>query len=209
MQRINHIDSTIIEAYTGTAILLDPGDIVRIVDIDGQQIADTWAVSLENQSEFLCAGNTRAANQRLFPAPGDLFFSNHMRPMLQFVRDTSAGSHDMLIPACSSDMYKSAFDDAEHPSCAGNFRKACASMQLSPTHIPQPVNFFQNSSADGDGEIRINPSNTKPGDLVELRAEMTLALIVTSCSFDLGDPGSPLRMNGERCTPIRLDRIHP
>ncbi len=190
-----------IPAYSGGAIEVHNGELIRITDIDGCQIADMFSVSASDMTEWLSAAHTRAGTSRLFPRVGQSFFTNRYRPMLTFVSDHSPGVHDMLWRACDPHLYAWAGFEGYHPSCSENFRKATEGFGWTPQEVPDPVDWFQNTPVDAAHRLSSGPSPTQPGDHVVLRAEMDVILIVTSCSWDL--PVSLI--NGERCTPIRVD----
>ena len=188
-----------IAAQSGGWIEVRRGERVRIVDVEGAQIADTFAVCAADNSEWLSARHTRAGNRRLFPKIGEAFFSNRLRPILTLVEDTSPGVHDMLWMSCDPLLYASMGAGADHPNCHQNFQKAAAEAGWRPAEVPDPVNLFQNTQVTDDGQMRTETALSKAGDAVTLRAEMDLILVVTACAFDLAP------INGERCTGIRLE----
>lgn len=190
-----------IPAYSGGSIEVHAGEHVRITDVEGSQIADMFAVSSADMTEWLSAAHTRGAASRLFPRVGQAFFTNRYRPMLTFVADRSPGVHDMLWRACDPYLYAWAGVEGYHPSCNENFRIAAGKIGWQPQEVPDPVDWFQNTPVDAAHRLSSAPSPTQAGDCVVLRAEMDLILIVTSCSWDL--PVSLI--NGARCTPIRVD----
>lgn len=189
-----------IAPYSGGWVRMTAGDEVRITDVEGSQVADMFAVSATDTTEWLSAACTRGAEHRLFPRVGGRFVTNRFRPILTFLADASPGVHDMLWRACDPHLYASVGVTGEHPSCNGNFRRAAAEFGWTPDEVPDPVDWFQNTPVGDDLVLGSGPGPSRPGDHVVLRAEMDLVLVVTSCSWDL--PGS---INGERCTPIRVD----
>lgn len=188
-----------IPAQTGAAVTLAPGHRLRIIATEGTQVADVFAVSTSDLDESLSVSVTRAMNGRLFPAVGQSFFSTSYRPLLAFERDDSPGVHEMLAAPCSAEMYRAMGFVGYHPSCSENFRTAAALVGWQPSHVPDPVNFFQNTSTDPDGVFSYRPALARSGDSVTLRAEESVHIIVTACSMDL-EP-----INGGHCTGLRLD----
>lgn len=91
--------------------------------------------------------------------------------------------------------------DSHHPNCAENFRTAAADAGWHPAEVPDPVNVFQNTRVNSEGQLITETALSKAGDTFCLRAEMDLILVVTACAFDL------LPINGERCTGIRLELV--
>jgi len=184
---------------SGGWIGVSKGQTVRVIDPEGRQIADTFAVNDADHGEYLSARHTRAANRRLFPKVGQAFYTNRMRPILTLVGDTSPGVHDMLWMSCDPLLYRAMGVEGPHPNCHDNFLAAAATAGWMTEHTPDPVNLFQNTRVTEAGEMRTGTALSRPGDAVALRAEMDLILVVTACAFDLAP------INGDRCTGIRLE----
>lgn len=189
-----------IAAQSGGWLQLNCGESVRIIDVDGAQVADMFAVSASDMTEYLSVSTTRAGNYRMFPQLGDYFLSNRYQPMLAIKQDDSPGVHDMLYAACSSEMYAAMGVKEYHPNCSDNFRKAAISFNWNPEVVPDPVNLFQNTRII-DGIMKPLSALTKAGDSITLQAVMDLYLIVTACSMDL-EP-----INGDKCSRIRMEII--
>src|SRR5579872_3550600 len=189
-----------IAAQSGGWLEVERGQLVRVIDVEGAQVADMFAVSSADKREWLSVGNTRSATERLFPGVGQSFYTNQLRPILALVEDHTPGVHDMLYRACDPLLYALMGVTGHHPSCQENFQKAAAEVGWRPPDTPDPVNFFQNTPADEHGNILSKLALTKAGDFVTLRAEMDLVIVVTACSWDIA--ASPI--NGGGCTGIRL-----
>ena len=58
-----------VPAGEGRAVRFDAGRSFRIVDIEGSQVADTWAFVADDPGEFHSAQHTRTHVGRLFPRP--------------------------------------------------------------------------------------------------------------------------------------------
>ena len=201
-----------IAAYSGDWVEVKKGDLIRIIDVECQQVCDMFAVSSADKSEWLSPAHTRAGTSRLFPKVGQYFYTNRYRPILTMTEDNSPGVHDMLYRACDPFMYKELGVIGYHPNCNENFRKAAEEANWRPPEVPDPVNFFQNTPLNDQGELGIQPALSKAGDSVTLRAEMDLVMVVTACSFDIDftAAGLPQGMDivpisGERCTGIRIE----
>lgn len=188
-----------VPAQSGALITLSAWESLRIVDVEGSQVADLFATPVDDPDDWLSVAVTRGVNWRLFPAVGELFLSHAYRPLLILERDDSPGVHDMLAAPCSAEMYAALGYTGHHPSCSENFRTAAATIGWHPRHVPDPVNVFQRTPIGPDGTVTALPALTRPGDSVTLRAQTAVHVIVTACSMDL-EP-----INGERCTPLRLE----
>ena len=193
------LTSVDVPAQSGTSVRLSPGHRLRIIDVEGTQVGDVFAVLADDVDEWLSVSVTRGVNWRLFPQVGGRFLSTSYRPLLTFERDDSPGVHDMLAAPCSAEMYAALGHAGYHRSCSENFRTAAARVGWDPLHVPDPVNFFQRTPVNADGSVTALPALTKPGDSVTLRAEASVYVIVTACSMDI-EP-----INGGRCTPLQLE----
>ena len=188
-----------IPAYSGGAVAVPAGASIRVTDPQGHQIGDLFAFVRDEPTEWLSTGATRAEHHRLFPEVGSAFVTQFHRPILTLLADTSPGVHDMLYPPCSPALYAGAGVEGHHPSCRENFEIAAASAGMPTVPVPDPVNLFQNTPPDAEGTLVIGPAASLPGDSVLLRAEMDLVLVLTACSYDLGDA------NGDECTDLLIE----
>lgn len=183
---------------SGRAFRVVRDDTIRIIDVEGQQVADLWAIVTGPTLDWLSTSQTRDITERMFPAIGDCFYSATGRPLLTFLEDGSSGPHDMLYPACNPGLYERAgFRD--HPNCHDNMLAALAAEGVAMPFVPDPVDFFQNSPPQTDGRLDVLASINPPGGHVVLRAECDMLLVVTACSVDY------YATNGGTCTEISVE----
>jgi uncharacterized protein YcgI (DUF1989 family) len=174
-----------VPAGQGRAFRIPANTSFRVIDIEGQQVADLFCYRADDPAEYLSAAHTRVALGWLFPRPGEAFETNRRRPILTLVGDDSPGPHDMLCAACSPERYQLLGAEGWHPSCEENLRRAMTALRVSDPQIPQPVNLFENNPIGPDGSIGIAPALTKPGDSVTLRTELDSIICVTACPQDM------------------------
>ena len=192
----------VIPPQSGRAFRVARGDLIRITDPKGQQVADLFAFSTEGALDWLSTSQTRDIAERLFPEVGGVFYSARAVPMLTLVADNSPGPHDMLFPACDSGLYERAGLPG-HPNCRDNLMKAMKEQGIALPFAPDPVDFFQNSSPQADGRLEVFASVNPPGGHVILQAEIDLLLVVTACSVDFHPT------NGGVCTEIEIEMTAP
>ena len=77
------------------------GEVLRVIDIEGQQVADLVTINAGNIAEKLSVMNTISLNKQVFPRVGYVLYSDEARGMMTIIADT-CGVHDMLAGACSS-----------------------------------------------------------------------------------------------------------
>jgi uncharacterized protein YcgI (DUF1989 family) len=188
----------VVPAQSGRAVSVRRGDLVQIVDIEGHQVGDLWAVDAADHGRWLSVSHTRDRCERLFPAVGGVFCDQRGEPVLELAWDTSPGVHDMFFPACDQWLYESR-GLAGHPNCRDNFLAAAASAGIVLPVVPDPVNLFQNSGPRPDGTLAIGVAASSRGDAVTFLARRELVVIVTACSVDY----PPL--NQGHCSPLRIE----
>ena len=172
-----------IPATTGRAVTLRAGQTLRIVNVEGGQVADFVAYNADDLTEALSTIHSLVSLGRLFPTAGDQLRTNRRRPMVEIVRDDT-GRHDMLIAACDPWRYEYDFGVTGHRSCSDNFLEALREWRIERHQLPHPVNFFQNMRYP-DGRVEFGESLAKAGDVVELRALVNLVAAVSACPMDL------------------------
>jgi hypothetical protein len=171
-----------IEPQTGAAFTIKHGQKIRIIDVEGEQVADLYCFEKEEIEEKLSSGHTTDYNNKLFLSKGDILYSNRSNPMFTIVAD-KVGKHIMLYAPCSQVMFEKSYGVTEaHPNCLDNLVNNLKSYGVQASQITIPLNIFMNIEIDREGEIKIKSPMSKAGDYIELRAEMDMIVGVTACS---------------------------
>ncbi len=179
MQRIT------LQAGTGRAFPLRPGEAFALVNTTGNQVVDTWGLG-DGARRQLSVPHTRMALGRLFVGAGDVLLDSDREAVLDFVADTSPGAHDTLVPACDEARYRQLGYDGLHDNCADNFRLALATLGLqAPDIVPAPLNLFMNVPVSSAGTFQIEAPRSRPGDMVVLRATAPTTVVLSACPQDL------------------------
>jgi uncharacterized protein YcgI (DUF1989 family) len=164
---------------------LSRGSSIEIINPSGTQVVDAWALSPPALAEHMSMEHTRVSLGRLIPRPGDRLYSNERQPLLTLVADTSPGIHDTLMASCDQERYRMLGHQGHHDNCRDNFAAALRELGFSPPQVPAPLNLFMNVPWGPDGSLRYEPPRSKPGDLVRLRAEKDLIVVMSACPQDL------------------------
>ena len=178
-----------LEPQTGTAFEMKLGQLLRVIDLEGEQVADLVAFGKADKSEWLSSGRSIDYANKIYLTAGDVLYSNRSGPMFTIVAD-DVGRHDFLLTPCSRETFQIIYkdeDSATHPSCLGNLSQHLARFGLSPDSIPTTFNIFMNVEIDQNGRISILPPRSKAGDSITLRAEMDLIVGLTACSAELSN----------------------
>lgn len=173
-----------VAARTGLTFLVEPGDLIRITDLEGAQPVDFWAFNADNYLEFLSCEHTKPSIEKLFPHLGDAAYTNNRRKIVTLIEDTSPGQHDMQFAACDPTRYAELGVEGGHESCQDNLHKALASIGIRLDFTPQPWNLFTNFFINPDGTFTIKVPESKPGDYAVLRADMPAHIVVSACPQD-------------------------
>jgi len=109
--------------------------------------------------------------------------------MLTIIEDT-AGRHDFVVSACSSEMFERTYGVNGHPSCLENLATNLARFGIEADQIPTTLNLFMTVTPDPIiGRIAIGPPSCRAGDYVALRAECDLTVGVAACSAEITNQG--------------------
>jgi len=179
-----------IEPRSGIAFELSKGETLRVVDIEGQQVADLLAFSKDDQREVISNGRTFDYEETISLSLGNVLWSNRSRKMLAVTRD-DVGKHDFLLTPCSEDTFKHFYPDKPvHRGCFGNLAEALSPWAIAPDDIPTAFNVFMNVPVADNGALEVDPPTGKAGDAIELRAEMDLIIGLTACSAYASNGGT-------------------
>ena len=158
---------TVIEvpAREGRGVRVAAGQRFRVIDVEGGQVADTFAFRADDVSEYHSAEHTRVHVSRLFPRVGEAFVTNRRRPILVLEEDRTPGIHDMLCAACDPERYTGLGVEGWHASCRENLERAMADLGDPRIEIPQPINLFMNIPVGEDGIARLGDGADRTGRL--------------------------------------------
>jgi uncharacterized protein YcgI (DUF1989 family) len=173
----------VIPPRSGVAFELRSGQRLRVIDPEGEQVADLLAYNLEDVGEVLSSGRSLDYASSIYLGSGDALYSNRSRVMLRIAED-DVGRHDFLLTPCSAEMFRIIYGETQpHRGCFGNFAEALAPWGVQPDAIPTAFNVFMNVRVDGDsGKLRVDPPLSRAGDSTTFVAEMDLVIGLTACS---------------------------
>ena len=176
-----------IKPQTGTAFELKKGQSLRVIDIEGEQVADLVAFAREDKSEWLSSGRSIDYANSIYLTKGNILYSNRSRPMFMITHD-DVGRHDFLLTPCSPETFQIIYHEKNyHPSCFENLAKHLQHFGIAPDSIPTTFNIFMNVEIQPNGELKILPPRSKASDSITLRAEMDLIVGLTACSAEMSN----------------------
>lgn len=168
---------------SGTAFELAQGQLLTVIDPEGEQVSDLVAYNASDTHEVISSGRSIDYAGRMFLTTGDVIYSNRSTPLLTIVED-EVGRHDFSLTPCSRDTFRILYGDTDpHHGCQGNLELALEAFGISPDQIPVAFNIFMHVAVDADtGAIEVRPPLSRAGQSITLRAEMDLIIGLTACS---------------------------
>jgi urea carboxylase-associated protein 1 len=175
------------------------GQTIRLIDSEGQQAVDTIFYSADNFAERYSAQDTVRTQGAAYIGTGTKIVSNEGNVMLTVIADTS-GRHDTAAGACSceSNTVRFGHETRYLHACRDNFVLEVGKHGMGKRDIVPNINFFMNVPIEPSGEMTIVDGLSKPGDYVELVAEMDVLCVISNCP-QINNP-----CNGFNPTPIRI-----
>ncbi|MCB1077374.1 MAG: urea carboxylase-associated family protein [Verrucomicrobiae bacterium] len=177
------------------------GQTIRIVDLEGNQAADTLFYDAHDPSNRYSACDTIRVQRNLYLTTGTRLISNLGEVLLTIVADT-CGRHDTLGGACSreSNTMRYALEKEHMHACRDSF--LCGVTEwghgLGKRDITCNINFFMNVPVTPEGRLTFEDGISAPGRYVELRAERDVVALISNCP-QLNNP-----CNAFNPTPVRV-----
>lgn len=174
-----------IPARQGRAVRVASGQHLTIFNPKGNQVCDFFALIDGAPSEFLSMEHSRTALGRVYVREGDVLVTNRRRPLIEIVRDSSPGVHDILIACCDLQRYEQLGVVGYHDNCADNFRMSLAAIGVRPAHVPCPFNIWMNIPVAADGGYSWEAPVSGPGDSITLQAKEACIVVMSACPQDM------------------------
>jgi urea carboxylase-associated protein 1 len=179
------------------ARVIRKGEILRLVDLEGQQAVDFICFNAANPAERYNAADTMKIQGSIYLTAGTALYSDMGNKLFTVIADT-CGRHDTIGGCCSAESNFVRYGVKNTPNCRDNFLAALGKFGLGKKDIVANVNFFMYVPVGGDGAMAIADGISKPGSHVDLRAEMDVLAVLSNCP-QMNNPA-----NGYNPTPIRI-----
>ncbi len=160
------------------------GQTLRIVDLEGNQAADTFFFSASDPAERYSAQDTIREQGSIYLTTGTVLMSNLLRPMLTITADT-CGRHDTLGGACAaeSNMVRYALEKRFMHACRDTFllQMLKSAFGVTKRDLAHNINFFMNVPVTPEGGLTFADGVSEPGKYVEMRADMDVLCLISNC----------------------------
>jgi urea carboxylase-associated protein 1 len=161
------------------------GQTFRIVDVEGNQAADTLLFSAADPGDRYSIVDTMREQRNVYLSVGSKLLSTAGNTLAQIVADT-VGRHDTLGGACAaeSNSVRYALDKRSMHSCRDSFVLAVVKNErfnLTKRDLTHNINFFMNVPVTAEGGLSFADGLSGPGQYVELRAAMDIIVLISNC----------------------------
>lgn len=194
-------DETIL-AGDGWMHELQPGQVLRIVDLEGNQAADTLFYDADQPEDHYSAINTITAQESIYLTTGSILRSESGKELLEIVADT-CGRHDTLGGSCSaqSNTVRYAHEKLHMHNCRDTFMLQMTKFdddRYLKRDLAPNINFFMNVPVTPEGGLKFDDGVSRPGAYVEMRSKARTTVLISNCP-QLNNP-----CNAYNPTPVRV-----
>lgn len=195
------VSKIVVKPRSAEAFVVKKGQLIRVIDIEGKQVSDFIAFNLRDFNERLSCSTTRGELGKIRVSRGDKLYTNIHNVIFTITEDTVGGAHDFgIFGTCHRGSYVRYGELPPRDGCVELLRKVVSGWNIQKGLMPDSTfNIFM-VQEDYNSERVFAEPKTKPGDYIEIRAEMDCLVALTSCPNDI-DP----KINGGKITPIGVE----
>ena len=172
-----------IPARKARVVKVETGNVLRIIDPEGQQVGDFAAYVGDDPDEYFSPSHTLSCNAKLVAGVGDELWSNRRRPLMRVLRD-DVGTHDMMIGCCDPERYR-ILGEPGHPSCFEAIEDALREHGSSWRLRGELCwNVFMNNKFEDGRIVTVEPEHGA-GAAMDLEILEDLVIALSACPQDL------------------------
>lgn len=217
------VNEAIVAPRDAATIEVPAGHFLRLQSVDGPQVGDLNLFAKADLSERFYSGKTRALHGTHITT-GDRMWScfPHLRPIATVTTDTlgwygmdefGGSVHDVIGTRCDPYTGNLLSGDNYHHCCHSNLTRALAdhtglSLADAEPHVHDVMNLFMCTGFTRDtGQYFMKASPVRPGDYLELFAEIDLLAVLSACPG--GDCSTVHSSDVASCHPLLMQVYAP
>jgi uncharacterized protein YcgI (DUF1989 family) len=162
------------------ALTVRKSNVLRIIDVEGQQVADMVMFGLYDFSDRVNSEFTMLLNQTYNPTEGAVIYSTSCNPMMTII-DDKVGRNYPGGAQCSEPLNKLRYGIPGTRNCRDNLTNALRPWGIREQDLPGCFTPFMNVVHDQDGGSAIAEPSSSPGDFIDLRAETDMLVAISAC----------------------------
>ena len=160
------------------------GATLRIVDLEGNQAADTLFYNAADLEDRYCPAATIRRSGNVYLRAGTGLYSLDGTLLLTITADT-CGRHDTVGGACSreSNTMRYSHEKESMHACRDSFLEGVEGWGggMGKADVGPNINFFMNVPITPDGKLNFEDGISAPGRYVELRAATDVICLISNC----------------------------
>jgi urea carboxylase-associated protein 1 len=176
---------------------VEKGDVLRLMDLEGQQAVDLLCFKADDLMDRYNAANTFKVQGNAYVGTGTVLYADSGAALFTVIEDT-IGRHDTVYGCCSEANNFLRYGVRGTANCYDNFLTELARYGLDRLSIVSNFNFFMQVPIAPNGCAGVAIEVSAPGSYVELRAECAVLVVLSNC------PQIHNACNAYNPTPIRV-----
>jgi uncharacterized protein YcgI (DUF1989 family) len=171
----------VIQAGSSQVIEVKLGEEVTIIDLEGNQAADFFAVCQRDIGEYLSTGATMDCNESFKLREGDTIYSNLYQSMFEILED-DVEEHDLLCPFARPERYDFYYGSGQvHKEFYEQLDIQFKERGIHFFSYLQPIHFFMNTTIEADGSFHERRACSKAGDKIVLSVHRDTIMGIAVC----------------------------
>jgi uncharacterized protein len=197
----------VIDSGDGWLRRVEPGEVLRIVDLEGNQAADTVFFCAERPAEVRYSWTATIAGQRNpYLTTGSVIRATEGEPFATITADT-VGKHDTVGGACAreSNVVRYGEHTRYQHACRDTFVRELieSGLPIGKRDLTANINFFMHVPLDSAGGLDFADGLSGPGQYFELTFHRPTWVLISNCP-QINNP-----CNAFDPTPIRAQVYRP
>lgn len=189
------------------------GNALRLTDLHGGANCSVILFNAHEKLERYNMADTLKAQHTAYLTRGHVCYSDMGRILCSVVAD-SCGWHDTICGVGNAETVRAQYGEARYQEHRNAFYRngrelfliELAKWGLGRKDLVASVNFFSKVVVDDQGRMRFVEGHSKPGDSVDLRAEMDTLVVLNTCAHPL-DPATQWAPKAVELTIWRADPV--
>lgn len=176
------IKQVTIPAREYLGLTVEKGQVLRLIDIEGQQVFDVTVFNLNDLDERMSCAATKLLNQKWRISEGDYAYSQRCNKMFTII-DDKVGKNVFDGGFCTEETNYARYGVRGTRNCKNNIAMAIAPFGLTRNDFNEDCNcgLMMDLTPSPDGTYVIREPVKDPGRYIDLLTEMNLLVAISSC----------------------------
>ena len=172
----------VLQPISGKAVPVHTGEVLRIIQVEGEQCVDFNAFNLHDYKERMDVGSSRGSTG-FRPKKGHILCSNppRYRPMIGILEMSPTCQTDVLGRTCHATLFEMSFGLERHTNCQDTIAESISEYGLTPDDVHDSFNMWMNSEWDSTGKVWTIANTGRKGDFVDLVAFFDILAVPLIC----------------------------